>query len=168
MAKAKSNKEKVIDLLNEARASELTGILQYMSQHYELEDMDYGKLAVILKTIGIDEMRHAEAFADRILFLGGVATSTPDGKVKKGEEIEAMLETDLGLETGAIEMYNHHAQECAKLGDNVSKELFEATLAQEEGHWDQFSNVHGHIKKLGAAYLATLAGGQAEPAAGGA
>jgi bacterioferritin len=164
MGKAPSNKAKVIDLLNEARASELTAILQYMSQHYELEDQDFGKLALTLKTIGIEEMRHAEMFAERILFLGGTPTSAPDGKVKKGEEIEQMLQTDIGLETGAVEMYNHHAQACGELADRVSQTLFETILAQEEDHLGQFENVHHHIEKLGAAYLATLAGGEAEPA----
>ncbi len=166
MAEAKSNKEKVIELLNEARASELTAILQYMSQHYELEDQDFGKPALMLKTTGIDEMRHAEAFADRILFLGGTPTSVPDGQTAKGQEIEEILAYDMGLETGAIEMYNHHAQACGELGDQISKALFERILAEEEAHFDQFDNVHGHIEKLGAAYLATLVGGEAEPGAG--
>jgi len=168
MAKAKSNKEKVIDLLNEARASELTAILQYMSQHYELEDQDFGKLAAPLKLIGIDEMRHAEMFADRVLFLGGEAVSVPDGQTVKGQEIAEMLTYDIELETGAIDMYNHHAQACAELGDQISKDLFETILAEEERHFDQFDNVHGHIEKLGAAYLATLAGGEAEPPGGAA
>ncbi|MBL7224478.1 MAG: bacterioferritin [Candidatus Brocadiae bacterium] len=165
MAKRKTNKEKVIDLLNEARASELTAILQYMSQHYELEDADFGKLAAPLKAIAIQEMQHAEMFAERILFLGGTPTSIPDGKTVKGEEIVDLLATDMGLESGAIEMYNHHATACAELGDLVSKDLFETILAQEEDHWSQFDNVHGHIEKLGAVYLATLAGGDAEAGA---
>ena len=168
MAKAASNKEKVIGLLNEARAGELTAILQYMSQHYELEDQDFGKLALQLKTIGIQEMQHAEMFAERILFLGGTPTSAPDGETLKGQEIEEMLARDLALEQGAIDMYNRHAQACAELGDHVSRDLFETILAQEEDHWGQFDNVHGHIEKLGAAYLATLAGGEAEPASPGA
>lgn len=165
MAKDKSNKEQVIDLLNEARASELTGILQYMNDHYELEDADFGKLALMFKTIAIQEMRHAESFAERILFLGGTPTSTPDGKVKKGQEIVGMLATNMGLETGAIEMYNHHARQCGQLNDHGSEALFNTILGEEEDHFGQFDNVHGHVEKLGAAYLATLAGGEAEPGA---
>ncbi|MCK7485212.1 MAG: manganese catalase family protein [Bacillus subtilis] len=65
--------KKVIDLLNEARARELSAITQYMAQHYELEDQDYGKLAKVMKEIGIQEMKHAEALAERILFLKGYA-----------------------------------------------------------------------------------------------
>ena len=165
MAKQQTKKDKVVDLLNEARSRELTAILQYMSQHYELEDQDFGKLALPLKMIAIEEMRHAEMLAERILFLGGTPTSAPAGKVKKGEEIAGMLATNVGLEEEAIEMYNDHAQQCTQLGDHVSKELFETLLVQEEGHFDQFGNIQGHIKKLGAAYLVTLAGGQSEPGA---
>ena len=66
--------QKVIDLLNQARARELTAITQYMAQHYELEDSDFGKLAGKLKEIGIQEMKHAEQLAERILFLNGEPT----------------------------------------------------------------------------------------------
>ena len=75
--------KKVIDLLNEARARELTAIGQYMSQHYELEDGDFGKLATKIKEIAIAEMKHAEKLAERILFLNGEPTSKPDATFKK-------------------------------------------------------------------------------------
>jgi len=67
--------QKVIDLLNAARARELTAISQYMIQHYELEDTDFGKLAKRMKEIAIQEMKHAEALAERILFLNWPRTS---------------------------------------------------------------------------------------------
>jgi len=166
MAESQSNRGKVIALLNEARASELTAILQYMNDHYELEDQDFGKLALMFKQIAIQEMRHAEAFAERILFLGGTPTSTPDDTVVKGREIADMLEGSRKLETLAIDMYNDHARQCSELNDHISEQLFKTILGQEENHYDQFDNVHGHVEKLGAAYLATLAGGEAEAGAG--
>ena len=46
--------------MNKARAMELQAISQYMNQHYNLDDMDYGELAKNIKLIAIDEMRHAE------------------------------------------------------------------------------------------------------------
>ena len=70
--------QKVIDLLNAARARELTAITQYMAQHYELEDGDFGRLASRIKEIAIQEMKHAEDLAERILFLKGEPTSKPD------------------------------------------------------------------------------------------
>lgn len=157
MAKSTGGKT-VIDMLNEARASEITAILQYMAHHYELDDADFGKLAKFLKATGIDEMKHAEALAERILFLGGTPTSKPDGVAKKGEKIADLLATDIGLETGAVKMYNEFAVACGEARDHVSKELFERLLAEEEAHLDAFQNTQDHVKKLGDAYLATLTG----------
>jgi bacterioferritin len=162
MAKATDNKQKVIDLLNEGRAAELTAIMQYMEHHYELEDSDYGRLGKVLKTTAVQEMKHAEKLAERILFLEGVPVSQPDGQVQKGEDIKQMLATDRALEANAIKMYNDHARQCAELGDHVSKDLFEELLGQEEAHWDQFGVIADHVQKIGAPYLATLTGGEAD------
>jgi bacterioferritin len=150
--------KKVIDLLNGARSRELTAITQYMAQHYELEDRDFGKLASKLKEIGIEEMKHAEALAERILFLKGEPTSKPDAAIKKGQEIADMLATDIALESQAIKMYNEAAVTCAEEKDQISKQLFEKLLGEEEAHLDVFDTLKDHVDKLGAAYLATLTG----------
>ncbi len=150
--------QKIIDLLNQARSRELSAITQYMAQHYELEDTDYGKLGKKLKEIGIQEMKHAEALAERILFLNGTPTSKPDDTAKKGQKIEEMLTTDIALETQAIKMYNEAAVVCEQEKDQVSKQLFEKLLAEEEGHFDDFDNIKAHVEKMGSAYLATLVG----------
>jgi bacterioferritin len=150
--------KKVIDLLNKARASELTAISQYMAHHYQLDDSDFGKLAKVLKKTAIDEMKHAEKLAERILFLGGTPTTKPDAETKKGQEIAEMLKTDVALEQGAVDMYNASANACAAEKDQISKQLFEKLLAEEEAHLDVFQNIQAHVEKLGAAYLATLTG----------
>lgn len=150
--------QKVIDLLNAARARELTAISQYMIQHYELGDSDFGKLASRLKEIAIEEMKHAEDLAERILFLNGEPTTKPDAVAKKGQEIAKMLETDVALETQAVKLYNEAALTCAQERDQISKQLFEKLLGEEEEHLDTFQNLRDHVDKLGAAYLATLTG----------
>jgi bacterioferritin len=150
--------KKVIDLLNEARSRELTAISQYMAQHYELEDQDFGKLASKFKEIAITEMKHAEKLAERILFLNGEPTSKPDAVAKKGQSIEEMLKTNMALEDQAIKMYNEASTICASEKDQISKELFEELLKDEEEHFNYFENVKDHVEKLGASYLATLTG----------
>jgi len=150
--------QKIIDLLNKGRSRELTAISQYMAQHYELEDQDFGKLASKLKEIAIQEMKHAEKLAERILFLKGEPTSKPDGVAKKGQKIPEMLTTNMALESAAMKMYNEAAVVCAAEKDQISKELFEELLKDEEDHFNYFENVKDHIGKLGAAYLATLVG----------
>jgi len=150
--------EKVIELLNQARARELTAIMQYMAQHYELEDKEYGKLATVMKKTAIEEMKHAEDLAERILFLGGTPTTKPDAKIKKGEPIPEMLATDEALEQQAVDMYNAAALTCSQGKDQISKQLFERLLGEEEAHLDRFQNIREHVDTLGAAYLATLTG----------
>jgi bacterioferritin len=150
--------QKVIDLLNQAREREIGAISQYMIHHYELEDKDFGKLASKLKETAIAEMKHAEKLADRILFLNGEPTTKPAGKAVKGQEIPEMLKTNIGLESEAVQMYNEAAVVCAAEKDQVSKDLFEELLKDEEGHLDTFENIRDLIDKLGAPYLATLTG----------
>ena len=148
--------QKVIDLLNQGRAREIAAVQQYMAQHYELEDKGFGKLGKKLKEIAIVEMKHAEKLADRILFLKGDVNYKPDGLPKKGEEITNLLTTDIGLEAQAVRMYNEAAVVCAAEKDQISKELFEDLLKDEEDHIDFFENTKEHVDKLGSAYVATL------------
>jgi bacterioferritin len=111
-----------------------------------------------MKEVAIQEMKHAEAFAERILFLKGTPTSKPDGEAKKGQTIEAMLATDIGLESQAIKMYNEAAEVCAQEKDQISKQLFEKILGDEEDHLNFFDNTKDHVDKLGGTYLVTLTG----------
>jgi bacterioferritin len=148
---------KVIDALNAARAGELTAIMQYMEAHYEMEDRQFSKLAKVMKDIAIQEMKHAEKLAERVLFLGGTPVSKPDGEAKKGLEIESVLKISAGLESKTIKRYNESIQLCAKEGDDGSKHVFESLLADEEIHLDTFENTLSHVEKLGPAYIATLA-----------
>jgi bacterioferritin len=86
-----ARKKNVIEVLNKARAMELQAIHQYMNQHYNLGDMDYGELAVKLKLIATDEMRHSEQFADRIKELGGEPTADPTGPIEKRQKVETVF-----------------------------------------------------------------------------
>lgn len=90
-ANKKTRKEKVIEVLNKARSMELFAIHQYMNQHYNLSDKDYGELAANMKLIAIDEMRHAEDFAERIKELGGEPTAQKDGSVKGGQAVPSSM-----------------------------------------------------------------------------
>jgi len=150
--------KKVVDLLNAARSREITAITQYMAHHYELEDADFGKLASRIKEIAIQEMKHAEELAERILFLKGEPTTKPDASIKKGQEISEMLATDIALEAQAVKTYNDAAMVCAEERDQISKQLFEKLLGEEEEHLSIFENLKNHVDRLGGAFLATLTG----------
>lgn len=151
-------KEAVIEVLNQARAMELHAISQYMNQHYNLDDMDYGVLAGKMKLIAIDEMRHAENFAERIKELGGEPTADLAAKVLKGQKVEAIFPFDAGLEDNTIAVYNEFAQICRENGDSISMQIFEKIIDEEQLHFNYFDNTGEHIEKLGAVYLAQIAG----------
>ena len=153
-----SRKEKVVEVLNKARAMELFAIHQYMNQHYSLDDMDYGELAANMKLIAIDEMRHAESFAERIKELGGEPVTQKDGKVVTGQGVNEIYEGDANQEDETIVAYSAFLNVCKDQGDIVSAKLFERIIEEEQAHLTYYDNVAGHIKKLGDTYLAKIAG----------
>lgn len=151
-------KEKVIAALDRARAMELFAIHQYMNQHYNLDNMDYGDLAAKVKLIAIDEMRHAEMFADRVEELGGQPSSELTDKVQKGQKVEAIFPFDANLEDDTIDVYNQLLLVCRENGDSTSAKLFETIIDEEQIHYNFFDNVREHIDSLNGTYLATIAG----------
>ena len=148
----------VIEVLNKARSMELQAIHQYMNQHYNLDDMDYGELAAKMKLIAIDEMRHSEQFAERIKELDGEPTTEPIGGVEKGQAVEKIYPFDADAEDDAIDAYNQFLLICRDNGDSVSMKLFEMIIDEEQAHFNYFDNIGDHIEKLGATYLAQIAG----------
>jgi len=150
--------QKVIDVLNKARAMELQAIHQYMNQHYNLDDLDYGELAAKVKLIAIDEMRHAEMFAERIKELGGEPVAGHDGTVEKGQAVEGIFPFDAELEDDTIDVYNQFLLVCRENGDSISMKAFEEIIDEEQLHYNYFDNVNNHIVKLGGTYLAKIAG----------
>jgi bacterioferritin len=157
-ASKEERRKKIIEVLNEARAMELQAIGQYMNQHYNLDDMDYGELAAKMKLIAIDEMRHAETFAERVKELGGEPVTGHDGKIAKGQPVQKIFSHDATLEDDTIDIYNQFALVCRENGDSISMKIFEDIIDEEQIHFNYFDNVHGHIEKLGDTYLAKIAG----------
>ena len=159
---AKTTKEtrrkKVIDVLNKARAMELEAIYQYMNQHYNLDDKDYGELAAKIKLIAIDEMRHAEMFAERIKELGGEPVTEHGGKIVKGQPADKIFSYDTVLEDDTIDAYNQFLLVCRDNGDSGSVKIFEQIIDEEQIHFNYFDAVNNHIAELGQTYLAKIAG----------
>jgi bacterioferritin len=158
MSDRQVRKEKVIEVLNKARSMELFAISQYMNQHYNLDNMDYGELAKNIKLIAIDEMRHAEQFAERIKELSGEPTSSLADEVKKGQDVRGMFPFNGKLEDDTIDAYNQFQNTCREMGDSISAKLFETITAEEQTHFNYFDNVDEHIKTLGDTYLSKIAG----------
>lgn len=148
----------VIEVLNKARGMELHAIHQYMNQHYNMDNMDYGELAAKLKLIAIDEMRHAEMFAERVKELGGEPVTEGGAKVQKGQKVQEVFSFDAKLEDNTIDVYNQFAAVCRENGDSISMKVFETIINEEQIHYNYFDNVDEHIKTLGDTFLAKIAG----------
>ena len=151
-------KEMVIEALNKARAMELYAIHQYMNQHYNLDNWDYGDMAAKIKLIAIDEMRHAEMFADRIEELGGQPTTDAVTTAVKGQKVEVVFPFNADLEDNTMATYNDFLLVCRDNGDSTSVKLFELIIDEEQIHFNYFDNVSNHIKNLDGTYLAQIAG----------
>jgi bacterioferritin len=153
--------KKVVEVLNKARSMELYAILQYLNQHYGLDDDDYGKLASEVKKIAIDEMKHAEAFAERIKDIDGSLEPTTeiDGSVVRGQEVEAIFPFNADSETETMAVYNKFMKICRENNDSVSANLFEKIIGEEQKHFNFFDDTATHIKKLGNSFLARQTSG---------
>lgn len=146
MAGKDEDRKRIIDALNEDRTFELGAIIQYMGHHYEGEGVESPAILEQFKKTAIDEMKHAELLAERIVYLGGVPVQKPSA-VKRGGEIKKMIGDDLEAENGAIERYKKHIKLCAELGDSTTRLMLEGILSQEEGHADTWETTLGIRKK---------------------
>src|SRR6476620_6207618 len=94
--------EQVIQLLNETLKNELTAINQYWLHYRMLDNWGVQKLAEYERHESIDEMKHADTLAERILFLEGLPNFQMLGRLRIGESVEEILHADHELELEAI------------------------------------------------------------------
>jgi bacterioferritin len=146
--------QKSIALLNKAVGDELQAVHQYMYWHFHLDDQGFGPLASLLKRTAIAEMGHVEKLAERILFLRGDVRMVSAGQVQQVVEPAEILTRAAEMEQESARDYNKSALECSANADAVSKQIFEALVADEEGHFDSFDKQLDNIKRFGPSYLA--------------
>jgi len=141
--------EKVIQALNANLKDEMTAIDQYILHAEMCEDWGYSKLHDSIEKRAITEMKHAEALIARILFLEGIPIISELGKLSIGKDVEEMMAFDHKAEYDAIQSYNNAIKVCVEEKDNGTKELFEATLKDEEDHIDWIESQIDQISQMG-------------------
>ena len=139
MKRKKTSKE-LMDLLNQGIAREIQVSVQYMWQHVLWSGVKGFAVKEELKSIAISEMKHAEAIAERLNYLGGIPTTKPD-PIFIGKTLPEMIKQDQKDEVVAIELYNKIIEVSRKEGDEVTNRLFRQILADEEEHHDTFSTL---------------------------
>ncbi|MEC4748277.1 bacterioferritin [Methylomicrobium sp. Wu6] len=141
--------KKIIELLNKALTNELTAINQYFLHARMFKNWGFNKLNEKEYHESIDEMKHADALIERILFLEGLPNLQNLDKLLIGENPKEMLECDLKLEQSAIPLLREAIAYCESVQDYVSRELFEDILESEEEHVDWLETQLELIDKVG-------------------
>jgi bacterioferritin len=154
---------KVIELLNEALKNELTAVNQYWLHYRLLDNQGVDRLAEFERHESIDEMKHADKLAERILFLDGLPNFQALGRLRIGESVEEMLKADLELELEAVEQLRSAVAHCEQVRDYVSRDLFADILANEESHVDTLEQQFEMIAAMGLPNYIQL---QAKPTEG--
>ncbi|MBQ95449.1 MAG: bacterioferritin [Actinobacteria bacterium] len=141
--------EKVIEFLNKALTNELTAINQYWLHYRVLADWGVTKLAEYERHESIDEMKHADVLAERILFLNGLPNFQAIHKLKVGETVEEILKADLAVEMEAIPLLKDAIAYCDEVRDYTTREIFERILESEEEHVDFLETQFDMIARMG-------------------
>ena len=139
----------VIDFLNKALLNELTAVNQYWLHYRMLDNWGVHKLAEYERHESIDEMKHADMLAERILFLEGLPNFQALGRLHIGESVEEVLKSDLKLENEAIPLLRDAIAHAESARDYISREIFEKILENEEEHVDWLETQFTMIKNMG-------------------
>ncbi len=141
--------EKVISILNDFLADELTAVNQYIVHSEMCDNWGYGKLHAAIERRAIDEMKHAERLIARILFLEGLPIVSDLKKMHIGAKVDIQLKNDHEAEAGAVKAYNDGIRLCQEVGDNGTRELLDANLKDEEAHIDWLEAQLDQIEQMG-------------------
>ena len=141
--------KRVIEFLNAALKNELTAINQYFLHYRILSHWGISKLAKYEYGESIDEMKHADQLADRILFLDGLPNFQDMGRLRIGETVEEVLKADLALEMDALPLLKDAIAHCEQVRDYVSRDLFQHILDSEEDHIDTIETQFEMIERMG-------------------
>jgi bacterioferritin len=151
--------KKVIEQLNSALNSELTAIVQYMTQSEMCQNWGYKRLSDLTKVRAIEEMKHAEGLMECIIFLDGIPSVEVGLKPQLASKVQEQIEIDLKDELDAVRQYNDAVKLCAEARDDGSKSLFESMIRDEEQHSDFLEAQLHAIKEMGIAnYLSQRLG----------
>jgi bacterioferritin len=140
---------RVIEYLNQGLRHELTAVNQFWLHYRLFDNRGYNDLAKKWREESIEEMEHADRFVDRILFLEGFPNMQDLNPLRVGQNVQEIMECDLAAEYDARSLYQDAAAYCESVNDRVTKNLFEALMADEEGHIDFLETQLELIRQVG-------------------
>ena len=148
----RADRETVINLLNEALATEIVCTLRYRRHYFMASGINAESVAAEFLQHANEEQGHADQIAQRIVQLQGEPNFNPEGLLMRshaeyveGNNLIDMIKEDLVAERIAIdsyrEMINYLGQD-----DPTSRRMMEDILAVEEEHADDLVNM---LQKMG-------------------
>ena len=141
--------KKIIIYLNQILRNELAAINQYFLHALMYKNWGFKKLHEHEYHESIDEMKHARALIERVLFLEGLPNFQDMGKLHIGENPKEILECDLQLEMQALPLLREAIAYCATVHDYVTHEMLQGILESEEEHVDWLETQLGLIESVG-------------------
>jgi bacterioferritin len=142
-----ANRETVVNLLNEALATEIVCVLRYKRHYFMASGIHAQGVAAEFLQHANEEQAHADQIAARIVQLGGEPNFSPEGLLTRshseyveGGSLIDMIREDLVAERIAIDSYRGIA---GYLGndDPTTRRMTEGILAVEEEHADDLVNL---------------------------
>lgn len=124
--------KKIIDILNELLAGELTAVDQYLIHAEMYADMGFQRLADKALHESDHERQHARALIQRILFLEGTPNLAKREALKIGNEVSEMLKADLSVEYKVVGALKKAMAACEKAQDYVSRDMLAVQLEDTE------------------------------------
>ena len=154
----KGNK-KLLTVLNQLLADELTAISQYMVHSELCKNWGYGKLHDAIEKQAIDEMHHAEWLIERIITLEGQPIVDRLNKMRFGRTVPEIVTVDQDAELDAVRAYNAGIALAREVQDNATADLLVKILKMEEGHVEWAETQRDQIEQMGVqVYLANQTG----------
>ncbi len=141
---------KVIDVLNDLLAGELTAMDQYFVHSRMYDDWGLSKLFERIGHEMEDETGHADAMIKRILFLEGTPNLSKRDPLKLGATVPEMLQSDLDLEYSVVKNLKAAIALCETEKDFETRAMLVKQLEDtEEDHAYWLEKQLGLIDKIG-------------------
>ncbi|MEY8203938.1 MAG: bacterioferritin [Bermanella sp.] len=142
--------QKIIDVLNELLAGELTAMDQYFIHSRMYEDWGLSKLFERISHEMEDETGHADAMIRRILFLEGKPNLAKRDALDIGSSVSDMLRSDLNIEYSVVKNLKAAIALCEIEKDFETRAMLVKQLADtEEDHAYWLEKQLGLIDKIG-------------------